>query len=239
MKKRILSILMLSFMIVSFVAPFLVSKEKARYNLPQETISIKSQLPLCSHPAIQISTDKIKNDNRENKEKENKKDAAFEEMNTKMQAINSIQDKKEWFLAYKAIIQDYSDTFDPPETIYDYYTEKELDMLFRVVQAEAGDEYSFEQKANVASVIINRLKHNEFGDNMFEVLTADQFETIQNKRYKKVKVSENTILACEYSFQIEDTTNGCLFFDSNHLLKYKFIFYDGAHNFYKLKEDVK
>lgn len=229
MKKRILFILLLFFMTVSFVTTFLLSKEKAGYNLTRKTITIREQLPLCGHPAIQISKNEI----------ENKKKAVFKEINTKMQAIHSIQDKKEWFLAYKAIIKEYSDTLDPPETIYDYYTDKDLDMFFRVVQAEAGDEYSFEQKVNVASVIINRLNHDKFGDTIQEVLTEDQFETVHNKRYKKVKVSENTILACEYSFQIEDTTNGCLFFDSNHLLKYKFMFNDGAHNFYKLKEDEK
>lgn len=229
MKKRIPAIFLLSCMIVSFVAPFMGQQEKAKYNLTQETMDINEQLPPCNNPARTISTKEIKNET----------DTALEEINKKMQAIHSIQDKKEWFLAYKAIIQDYSDTFDPPETIYDYYTDKELDLFFRVVQAEVGEEYTFEQKANVASVIINRLNHKQFGDSMFEVLTPDQFETIHNNRYQKVKVSQNTILACEYSFQIEDTTNGCLFFDSNHLLKYKFVFHDGAHNFYKLEEDVK
>ena len=67
----------------------------------------------------------------------------------------------------------------------------------------------------------------------------DQFATIPDGRYKEVEVSEDTILACEYAFQIEDTTGGCLFFDSNNMLKYEFVFSDGAHNFYTLKEDKK
>lgn len=108
-------------------------------------------------------------------------------------------------------------------------------MLFKVVQAEIGDEYTFEQKCNVASVIFNRLENDKFEDEMFKILTSDQFTTIENGRYKNVKVSDDTMLACEYVFIFGDTTNGCLFFDSNGMLKYKFEMNDGAHNFYKLK----
>ena len=109
-------------------------------------------------------------------------------------------------------------------------------MFFRVVQAEIGDGYSFEQKCNVASVVLNRIDHYRFSDEMFEILTPDQFETISNGKYKEVEVSEDTILACEYVFMFGDTTNSALFFDSNNTLNYKFLFYDGAHNFYTLYE---
>lgn len=160
---------------------------------------------------------------------------AINNMRSEMSEIENITDKEEWFISYKSIIEKYSDILDPPETLYDYFTDEELDMFFRVVQAEIGDEYSFEQKANVASVILNRIEHYKFPDEMFEILTSDQFSTIKNGRYKKVEISEETILACEYAFEIEDTTNGCLFFDSNNALKYEFIFNDGAHNFYKIK----
>lgn len=165
-------------------------------------------------------------------------DTAIEEMNQKMAEIESIEDKKEWFIAYKSIIEEYSYIIDPPETIYEYFTEEELDLLFHVVQAEIGDEcYSFEQKANVASVIFNRLYHEKFPDALSEILVYDQFSPISNGRYKEVEVAEDTILACEYAFEIEDTTDGCLFFDSNNALNYQFVFDDGAHNFYKYRED--
>lgn len=114
---------------------------------------------------------------------------------------------------------------------------KNLIYYSEFVQAEIGDEYSFEQKCNVASVIFNRLEHEKFENELLEILTEDQFETIRNGRYKKVAISEDTILAVEYVFQIEDTTNGCLFFDSNNALKYEFVFNDMAHNFYKLREE--
>lgn len=124
-----------------------------------------------------------------------------------------------------------------PETIYDYFSEEELELLFRVVQAEIGDEYSFEQKCNVASVIFNRLEHDRFPDTLLKILIPSQFSTISNGSYKNVNISENTILACEYAFMIEDTADGCLFFDSNNALNYQFVFNDGAHNFYRYKEN--
>ena len=162
-------------------------------------------------------------------------DTAIEEMNQKMAEIESIEDKKEWFIAYKSIIEEYSYIIDPPETIYEYFTEEELDLLFHVVQAEIGDEcYSFEQKANVASVVFNRLYHEKFPDALSEILVYDQFSPISNGRYKEVVVSENTILACEYAFTVENTGQGCLFFDSNNTLKYNYVFSDEAHNFYSL-----
>jgi len=162
-------------------------------------------------------------------------DEVIEEMNQKMTEIESITDKKTWFISYKNIIEEYSYIIDPPETIYAYFTEEELDLLFHVVQAEIGDEYSFEQKVNVASIIFNRLRHERFPNTLSEILTSDQFSTVSNGDYKKVIVSEDTILACEYAFQIEDTSKGCLFFDSNNSLNYKFIFNDNAHNFYSLR----
>lgn len=156
-----------------------------------------------------------------------------------MVEIESIEDKKEWFIVYKNIVDEYSYIIDPPETIYDYFNNEELDLLFHVVQAEVGDEYSFEQKVNVVSVIFNRFEHEKFPDTLPEILVCDQFSPIANGRYKEVEVSEDTVLACEYAFIVEDTTDGCLFFDSNNALNYQFVFNDKAHNFYCIKRDMK
>lgn len=158
----------------------------------------------------------------------------WRELEQKRNSINTVPDKKTWFLEYKDFIEEYKNLLEPTETIYDYFTQDELNLLFCVVQAEIGDEYSFEQKVNVASVIFNRLNHNRFPDTLGEILVEDQFSTISNGRYRNVEVTDNTILACEYAFSIGDTTEGCLFFDSNNALKYKFSFNDGAHNFYLL-----
>lgn len=164
-------------------------------------------------------------------------DNAIEEMNYEMTEIETITDKKEWFIAYKNIIEEYSYIIDPPETIYDYFSEEELDLLFHVVQAEVGDEYSFESKVNVANVIFNRFYHERFPNTLSDILVCDQFSPIADGRYREVEVTEDTILACEYAFMLEDTTDGCLFFDSNNALNYQFVFDDGAHNFYKYRED--
>ena len=230
MKKRIISILLLSFMMVSLVAP-VAPIHGASNNSKTEFITVQKESMeernVIIYEDLQSEEYEIKNDF----------DIAVEEMNQQMSEIELIQDKKEWFIAYKSIIDEYSYILDPPETIYDYFTNEELVLLVRVVKAEIGDEYSFEQKCNVASVIFNRLEHEDFKNELLEILTEDQFETIRNGRYKKVTISEDTILAVEYAFQIEDTTNGSLFFDSNNTLKYEFVFNDMAHNFYKLREE--
>ena len=176
-------------------------------------------------------------ENLDNAEFNDKINETIIAMNNEIQSIEEIEDKKEYFVTYKRIVEKYSYILDPPETIYDYFTKEELDMFFHVVQAEIGDEYSFNQKCNVASVILNRINHHRFSNKMFEILIANQFETISNGRYKEVEVSEDTILACEYVFMFGDTTGGALFFDSNNKLKYKFLFNDDAHNFYTLKEE--
>ena len=162
---------------------------------------------------------------------------AIEEMNQKMTEIETITYKKEWFIAYKSIIEEYLYIIDPPETIYDYFSEEELDLLFHVVQAEVGDEYSFESKVNVANVIFNRFYHERFPDTLSDILVCDQFSPIADGRYREVEVTEDTILACEYAFILDDTTDGCLFFDSNNTLNYQFVFNDGTHNFYKYREE--
>lgn len=164
-------------------------------------------------------------------------DNAIEEMNYEMTEIETITDKKEWFIAYKSIIEEYSYIIDPPETIYDYFSEEELDLLFHVVQAEVGDEYSFESKVNVANVIFNRFYHERFPNTLSDILVCDQFSPIADGRYREVEITEDTILACEYAFMLEDTTDGCLFFDSNNTLSYQFVFDDEAHNFYKYREE--
>lgn len=216
--KRLVALLILIFMVFSSTLPFLIKNDSSNIEIEEITQEQKPRIIVIKivKSDVEIAT--------ENAQKE-------------LEEINNISDKKEWFIAYKNIIDKYSYILDPPETIYDYYTDEELDMFFRVVQAEIGDEYTFEQKCNVASVILNRIEHYKFSDEMLEILTPQQFETVKNGSYKNVKVSEDTILACEYVFMIEDTTDGCLFFDSNKALNYEFVFNDGTHNFYKLKQE--
>lgn len=53
----------------------------------------------------------------------------------------------------------------------------EYDMLCRIVELEAGGE-SEECRAAVTAVILNRLASGIWGDNLSDVLTADQFDTV-------------------------------------------------------------
>ena len=228
MKRRIFKVLLLlvatALISIPFVAPIMGQ------NNDKTEISVQENIDTTNEIIKETELSEIEKLN-------NEVDAAIENMNVEMAEIESIENKKEWFIAYKEIVDRYSYILDPPEGIYDYYTDEELDMFFRVVQAEIGDEYTFEQKCNVASVILNRIEHYKFSDEMLEILTPQQFETVKNGSYKNVKVSEDTILACEYVFMIEDTTDGCLFIDSNKALNYEFVFNDGTHNFYKLKQE--
>lgn len=163
---------------------------------------------------------------------------AAKEYINKINEFESTENKMQWFIEYKELINKYSDVLDTPETIYNYYTEDELNRLFGVVEAEVGGLGGFDERCNVASVIFNRIESDKFKNTMNEVLSKKQFTTISNGRYKDVNITEETILACEYAFSIGDTTNGALFFESGdnnvHSNYATYMFTDDAgHKFYK------
>jgi spore germination cell wall hydrolase CwlJ-like protein len=145
--------------------------------------------------------------------------------------FNDMQQKQQWFLAYKEVIAKY-----PKElhmiTIYEAYSQEDLALLYGVVQAEVGDEYSFVEKVNVISVMFNRLNSGKYSS-LREVLTAPkQFASV----VKGKKIDEKTILACEYVFLFGDTTNGCMAFKmskQNKWYNWTYQFSDGCHHFYK------
>ena len=163
----------------------------------------------------------------------------IQEANVKIDMLDK-SNKKEWFKNYKAIQEEYIEYIDPDETIYDYFSENELSLLFKIVETEVRGNENFSEKANVASVIFNRMKHDDFPATMNDVLTEyPQFSSYTSGVYKNVEVTETTVLACEYAFQIEDTTNGALYFDSTNGKSWadrnrEFLFKDGVgHSFYR------
>ena len=169
-------------------------------------------------------------------------EVALQDVEQRMVKLESVKDELEWFIGYKEIINDYEGILDSPESIYDVFSEEELDLLFRVVQAEVGDEWDFIHKTNVANVIFNRLysEEDDFAkqDTLSKVLVERQFSTISSGRYKQVEISELTILACEYAFMIQDTTNGCIAFRSDKNAPkiwngWTRMYHDGAHWLYK------
>ena len=120
-------------------------------------------------------------------------------------------DKQAYTISYLNIIENLE---DPPETIYDYFTNEELSNLFNVVQVEV-EEGGFIEKANVASVIYNRFYTNHMGaTTMNDVLMKGGFSSIYSPKFQTMEISEETILACQYAFMLEDTTNGCIYFES-------------------------
>lgn len=154
-----------------------------------------------------------------------------EEVLEKQKELDSITDNKERFLAYKALIAEYSEWVDPPETIYDVYTEDEIYLMQRCIETETFEQ-SFDSKVNVANVILNRLESGEFSDQVNKVIVKGQFA------FGRKDISEDTKLALEYAYMFGDTTDGALYF---HSLSYRskfnganYIFTDDAgHHFYK------
>lgn len=160
---------------------------------------------------------------------------AIASMNAEMELLNKIQDKKEWYIAYKSIIEKYKGIIDPPETIYDYYSDDEINLILRCIETETYQS-DFLSKVNVANVILNRLECEEFSTSVYDVITDEnQFA------YGREIISEDTVLALEYAFEIEDTTQGSIGFHSNSprptFNGWEYVFTDDAgHSFYKLSE---
>lgn len=215
MKKK-LSILILLFIIISLVITILNINNQHKNDVIEQT-----------------SLDDITNELviEEVIEEQDQYEIAIHEMQEKMKKIESIEDKKEWFIEYKKIIYEYIELIDPPETIYDYYSEEEINLICRVVETETY-QCDFESKVNVANVILNRIDDEKFGGTVKEVVTStNQFV------YERKIISEDTILAVEYAFLNEDTTQGALYFNSNNKTETfcgrEWIFQDEAgHNFY-------
>ena len=155
-----------------------------------------------------------------------------EELQSKLNQIKT-EEKMEWYLEYKELMNEYAEWCEASETIYDVFTEEEIKLICRAVETECYQQ-DFESKVNVASVIFNRIEHGgEFGKTVNRVITKpNQFA------YGRKELTEDTILAVMYAFEIEDTTDGCLAFRSDKHPKkwysWELQFVDEAgHGFYK------
>lgn len=143
-----------------------------------------------------------------------------------------IYNLKEYYLLYKEIEEEYADEFGSPLSIYDVYTEEDILYIQRCVETETYD-CPFENKVNVANVILNRVSSDRFASTPKGVVTSpNQFA------YFRTKITEDTKLAVEYAFMFEDTTDGALFFHSGKQTDTfsgaKYIFTDSSgHKFYK------
>lgn len=236
MKKRIFALVVLSFMTILSIMPFL------GHTITSNEINTNT-LETIANITIEKNTEIIVSKPVEDDATKTTLEDLINQMDKEIQGIPydfyDMKQKQQWFIAYKEVISKY-----PKElhmlTIYDAYTEEELDLLFRIVQAEVGDEYDFDEKANVTSVIFNRLNSKNY-HSITDVLTAkNQFSTYWNGRYRKVEIDEKTILACEYVFLFGDTTGGCYGFQMKYVPGWngwEYQFKDDCHYFYKRKEN--
>ena len=153
-------------------------------------------------------------------------------LKAEMNELKTIENKREWFIEYKRIINKYSKWFDPPETIYDVFTDDEINLICKTVETECYMK-DFISKCNVASVIFNRIEMEGYGDTITDIICCEnQFA------YGRNNITEDTILAVEYAFCIEDTTNGCVAFRSDicptSWYGWRYAFTDeSGHHFYK------
>lgn len=163
-------------------------------------------------------------------EKEEPKLTKEEELQLKLSGIRRTSNK-EWFIKYRELICEYKEWVDMPQTVHEAFTEEEVRLICRMVETECYDQ-DFDSKVNVASVAFNRFKSGKFGNTMKEVITSpNQFA------YGRKNLTEDTILAVQYAFEMGDTTRGALFFHSMKKTETfngrTWIFTDRAgHNFY-------
>lgn len=130
---------------------------------------------------------------------------------------------------------------------YRFLDEDELEVLLRIVEAEAGTE-DVEGKLLVANVVLNRVDSDRFPGTVTEVVFQQsegvtQFSPVASGRIHTVEVSEETVTAVERALAGEDISEGALFFAARKYAssqkmkwfdeKLTFLFSHGGHEFYK------
>lgn len=162
---------------------------------------------------------------------ENNIENTLTQMESEIDKLNHIEDKMQWFIKYKDVIDQYEE-IGTPDTIYKWYDQDDIYLMQRTIETECY-QADFMSKVNVANVIINRIQSGDFGQSVEEVIKAEnQFS------YWRKDISKDTILALEYAFMFEDTTNGSVAFRSDSSPEYwgrwKKSFTDEVnHSFYK------
>lgn len=125
--------------------------------------------------------------------------------------------------------------------------DEELDVLLRIVQAEAGNEDE-DGKLLVANVVLNRMNSEAFPDTVSGVVLqrekgVSQFSPVANGSFYRVKVSEETVSAVSRALMGEDISQGALYFaarkyaDSGKMKWFDenltYLFVHGGHEFFK------
>lgn len=127
------------------------------------------------------------------------------------------------------------------------FSDEELEVLLRIVEAEAGGEDE-DGRLLVANVVLNRVNSDIFPDTVSEVVfqkegTVAQFSPAYSGKYQRVKISDVTISAVGRALMGEDISQGALYFvarkraDESSVKwfddKLVFLFEHGGHEFFK------
>lgn len=133
-----------------------------------------------------------------------------------------------------------------PNLAYDL-TEEELEVLLRIVEAEAGSEDE-DGKLLVANVVLNRVESDKFPSTVTDVVFqrdngVTQFSPVSSGRFYSVKISEETVAAVGRALKGENISQGALYFASRKRAsnskmrwfdtKLTFLFEHGGHEFFK------
>lgn len=91
------------------------------------------------------------------------------------------------------------------------FTEKEMDLLARLVTVEAGGE-PLEAQIGVAAVVVNRVKSSSFPNTVTDVICArNQFPPVQNGWISR-PATATAVAAATQALYGNDPTNGALYF---------------------------
>ena len=97
--------------------------------------------------------------------------------------------------------------------------DNELDLLARMIAAEAGDE-PYQGKVAVGAVIVNRVKSSKFPNTLTAVMyQPGQFEPVQNGWLWRATVTQEDRAAAQAAIRGEDPTNGALYFFAHKKVK--------------------
>lgn len=119
-----------------------------------------------------------------------------------------------------------------------YLSESEVDMLARLVMAEAGGE-CFEGKVAVAVVVLNRVESDDFPSDIESVIKQPkQFSPVGSGRWQRITASEECYKAVETALSNDDNGQGALFFESCKGESWQsnnreYLYQIGNHRFYR------
>lgn len=101
---------------------------------------------------------------------------------------------------------------DAKDGLPEGYTEEDVNLLAKIINAEAYSE-PYEGKVAVGAVVVNRLKTGRYGSTIKDVIYAGcQFTVVCNGAADKLAVREDSLRAAMEALKGADPTGGALYF---------------------------